>query len=892
MTLELALNRTGHIFLDHTEDESHALSSAVTRRISDAFATGQGQGLLWLGANELTTPLSPSLSFGRELAQGFMRRWCSTADLADCWETCELPAPDPDLMRLLDATPPMRGAEYLTLPCLHTLWQAILEAARAEIRQAGDVSAWLENQHPGWHLVGRICFHLAENKASADFPFAFIATYTSDISPQARLQHIPLARALQEYAGDRNAMLALLLPIQHASRHSTWLRQMLDTGVIYRSAAWTASQAYLFLKEIRTLEENGIIVRVPDWWKPRQPPRIQARVSIGRSVAGMGLEAMLDFDVRLSLGDEILSEAELYDLSASPANGLVRLKGQWVELDREQLDNVLTHWKKVQRAAGRDGISFLEGMRMLAGASLDATEDTSHEITARWTKVVAGEWMQSILEGLREPGGDAHPGDSLKARLRPYQLHGVRWLWCRNQLELGGCLADDMGLGKTIQMLSLLLLARQVGDTGPHLLVVPASLIGNWHTEMTRFTPDLTFLVAHGMAHPGKSLSELDHTALSGVNVVLTSYGTLQRLTWLHEVHWSIVILDEAQAIKNPGTRQTKQVKALNSRVRFAMTGTPVENRPGDLWSLFDFLSPGLLGTAKEFAGFINRLSEDKLNGYAPLKKLVQPYILRRMKSDKSIIDDLPDKTEVKAWCSLSRVQISLYRDAVEELAQRLKTAEGIERRGIVLGFLIRFKQICNHPDQWLGHARFEAESSGKFARLRELSEEIASRQEKLLVFTQFREMVAPLHNYLQTIFGRAGLMLHGGTPVKFRKNLVEQFQQDNGPPFFVLSVRAGGTGLTLTAASHVIHFDRWWNPAVENQATDRAYRIGQKKNVLVHKFVCRGTIEEKIDLLIDAKAGLSGDILGGNEISLTEMSNTELMRMVSLDLNSALLEN
>ncbi len=349
------------------------------------------------------------------------------------------------------------------------------------------------------------------------------------------------------------------------------------------------------------------------------------------------------------------------------------------------------------------------------------------------------------------------------------------------------------------------------------------------------------------------------------------------------------MILDEAQAIKNSGSKQTRMVKQLKAAGRIVLTGTPVENRLSDLWSLFDFLNPGLLGGAKAFASFAKQLAAREHNPYGPLRALVRPYILRRLKTDKSIIADLPDKTEVKAFCGLSRKQAALYEQAVRELEEQLKRLEGIQRRGIVLAYLMRLKQICNHPAQWLADGSYEPADSGKFARLNEICEELAERQEKALVFTQFREITAPLAGYLEKIFGRPGLVLHGQTAVGKRRELVDAFQRDDGPPFFVLSIKAGGTGLNLTAASHVIHFDRWWNPAVENQATDRAFRIGQKKNVLVHKFVCRGTVEEKIDALIAEKSGMASDLLdGGGEKMLTEMNDKELLRFVSLDINRA----
>jgi non-specific serine/threonine protein kinase len=353
-----------------------------------------------------------------------------------------------------------------------------------------------------------------------------------------------------------------------------------------------------------------------------------------------------------------------------------------------------------------------------------------------------------------------------------------------------------------------------------------------------------------------------------------------------------MVVLDEAQAIKNPDAKQTRAAKKLDARVRFALTGTPIENRLGDLWSIFDFINPGLLGSSKEFTTLVKRLADRPHNPYAPLRDLVRPYILRRLKTDKTVITDLPDKTEVKAFCQLSRKQAALYQQAVKELSEQLDDAEGIRRKGVVLSFLMRFKQICNHPSQWLGDGAWSEDDSGKWARLRDIAEVIAAKQEKVLVFTQFREVTAPLAAFLGSVFGQAGLVLHGETEVKKRKDLVRRFQEDEAVPFFVLSLKAGGAGLNLTAASHVVHFDRWWNPAVENQATDRAFRIGQTKNVLVHKFLCRGTVEEKIDQLIESKRQLSQDLLEGSaELLLTELKDEELLKLVALDINAALKE-
>ena len=424
-------------------------------------------------------------------------------------------------------------------------------------------------------------------------------------------------------------------------------------------------------------------------------------------------------------------------------------------------------------------------------------------------------------------------------------------------------------------------------ESRPSLLVAPASLLANWAAEAERFSPGLRLLIAHPSELPAAELQALDAERLRGIDLVITSYGTLLRLPALEGVQWRVAVLDEAQAIKNPGAKQTRQVKKLNAQSRIALTGTPVENRLSDLWSIFDFTHPGLLGTEKVFASFTKRLA--KAEHFGPLRALVRPYILRRLKTDKRVITDLPDKTELKAWCHLSPAQAALYQRAVKELAAALEDAEGIGRKGVVLSFLMRFKQICNHPSQWLGDGAWSAEDSGKFARLRELAEVIAAKQEKVLVFTQFRETTEPLAAFLGAIFGREGLVLHGGTPVAKRRELVKRFQEDELTPFFVLSLKAGGAGLNLTAASHVIHFDRWWNPAVENQATDRAFRIGQQRNVLVHKFVCRGTIEDRIDQLIESKQQLVKDVLeGGAELLLTEMSDRELLDLVKLDIHAA----
>jgi len=897
--LSLRLSPHGRFHLAGGDPEADTLAPDAASRVRKAFAKGEGSGLLHLGAVEVESHLPPSLAFGRDLTRVFMTRLCASPDLEEKRGEVKVVPPLPEFDRLVLACPPMSGAEYLTREVLLSAWTELVGAYRQEISAwRGSVQAWLESKSQVWSSVGRVFFHLAENKGNPAAPFAFLATYSTRVSGQGRVQHLPLGRALREYAGaaQQDALLALLRPVQRASERSRYLKELVESGELFHPLAWEPAEAYRFLKEVPLLEESGVVVRVPDWWNPRKPPRPEVRVTMGdRKASSLGAGALLDFSVSLTLGNERLSAAEIREILRG-TDGLVLIKGRWVEIDRERLREVMEHWREVERAAGKDGVSFLEGMRLLAGASIGGggVEKAPVDV-AEWSKVIAGEWLKGVMDALRGPESLAavDPGGALKTDLRPYQRTGVRWLLTLSSLGLGGCLADDMGLGKTIQVLALLLLLKERGEKGPHLLVVPASLIANWRSEIERFAPSLKTLVAHPSVTPAGDLAALSPTRLVREDLVITSYGSVHRFPWMSEVAWALVVLDEAQAIKNPGARQTRSAKALKSRVRLALTGTPVENRLSDLWSLFDFLAPGLLGSAAAFSRFAKRIAEDGSPGYGPLRELVRPYILRRLKSDKSIIADLPDKTEVLSFCPLTKAQAALYTQAVEELRAALdESSVGIARRGVILSFLLRFKQICNHPSQWLGDGGFAPEKSGKFGRLRALCEEIASRQEKVLVFTQFRQMTEPLAGFLAEVFGRKGLVLSGETAVGKRKGLVDGFQDEEGPPFFVLSLKAGGTGLNLTAASHVVHFDRWWNPAVENQATDRAYRIGQRKNVLVHKFVCKGTVEERIDALIESKKAMAKGLLeGGAEALLTEMSDAELMRVVSLDIASALEE-
>ncbi|MBZ5524526.1 MAG: DEAD/DEAH box helicase [Acidobacteriia bacterium] len=888
----------GHLNLVHEED-APALDPRLARRLSDAFTRGSGHGLLQLGAGEAGVTVPPVFSYWREFGARYVTALCTLPESGASPEKAQVPPPTPsELDSLALSVPPMTGAEYLTAAVLHNLWQELDTAFHRELAESkSGVQEFLKRRNPAWNLVGRVHFNLAENRKDEAAPFAFLATYTTRLSAQAKAQHLPLGQALREYAGAANKerLLSLLLPVQRAAEKCGWLKAAVDSGEIYHPTRWGPQEAMRFLKDVPQLEGAGVIVRMPAAWRANRPsrPQVSARVG-GQKPSGLGLDTLLDFSMEVTLDGETLTSAEIKQLLAG-SDGLSLIRGRWVEVDRGRLTRMIEHFSEVERAAGEHGLQFGEAMRLLAGAGAVSDSDGLPD-AADWGQVSAGPWLAETLKGLRSPEGLAQvdPGEELRGSLRPYQQVGVRWLYLLARLGLGACLADDMGLGKTIQILALLLVLKQQhnGEPRPSLLVAPASLLANWAAELERFAPSLRAVIAHPSALSAAELKNLTSERLRETDLVITSYGSLLRIPWMADTSWRLAILDEAQAIKNPDAKQTRMARKLNAQTKFALTGTPIENRLGDLWSIFDFVNPGLLGSAKEFTAFTKKLAAKSGNSYAPLRDLVRPYILRRMKTDKAVIADLPEKTEVRAFCQLSRKQAALYEQSVKELATQLETSEGIQRKGLVLSFLMRFKQICNHPSQWMGDGAWSEQDSGKWTRLRDIAEVIASRQEKVLVFTQFREVIAPLAAFLETVFGRPGLVLHGETEVKKRKDLVQRFQEDEAVGFFVLSLKAGGAGLNLTAASHVVHFDRWWNPAVENQATDRAFRIGQKKNVLVHKFVCRGTVEDKIDQMIESKRQLSQDLLeGGADLMLTELKDDELLKLVALDLNAALKE-
>jgi len=681
----------------------------------------------------------------------------------------------------------------------------------------------------------------------------------------------------------------------------------------------TLDGAFAFLKESAwVLEDAGYRVIVPSWWTPegRQRVRIRlrtaARPAKGVAAAGVGhlsLDSLIAYQYQLAIGGQAVTEQEWRQL-VNAKTPLVQFRGQWMELDRDRMHQLLQFWQTQRETLPEMPLQDL----LKLDAELGDDLEWDHEAPLR-----------EMLARLRDKSAFAPIADPAGLRggtLRDYQRRGVAWLRYVERLGLHPCLADDMGLGKTLEVIACLVAEREEEEAKqaeakqaeeaarkvereevevqreeaerllPTLVIAPTSVLGNWRREIERFAPQLGTLVHQGSARHKDP--QTFGAACQAADVVLTSFA-LARLDekLLRAVRWRRVVVDEAQNLKNPQAAQTRAILRLEARHRLALTGTPVENRLRDLWSIFNFLNPGYLGKETQFRrAFEAPIQRDNDRAAAvTLKKLVEPFILRRVKTDQRIIADLPDKSEQKMFCTLSQEQASLYEAVVKDVAEQLEAAEGIRRKGLILATLLRLKQICNHPAQFLQDgSAFTAERSHKLQRLDEMLEEVLAADESALVFTQFTEIGGALDRHLAQTRRYRTFYLHGGTSAARRDRLITQFQDaETEPAVFILSLRAGGVGLTLTKANHVFHFDRWWNPAVEEQATDRAFRIGQRKNVFVHKFVALGTLEERIDALIEDKKRLSSLVVGADESWLTELDNETFKDLIALRRGAAL---
>ncbi len=791
----------------------------------------------------------------------------------------------------LEGMPPMAGVPVSA--SMLRGWFAELGPAlcRAAAADACTPEGWLSRLGEGWRQLGTLCFHLAENAGedAANTPFAFLATFIHAVGQEGTPRHAPLGLAPRLLAEEREALLSLLRPLRQAAETSPFLAELINSQAIYRPCAWTARQAYDFLSAAPALEACGIELRIVNLWKSL-PPRVELEVKLDVAAGkdskpdkapALKINSLLRFVPRVALGGQALTDEELSALMAGE-DGLVRFRGEWVRLDREHLQKLMNSWRQAARMAA-GGIPLMVGLRYLLGKRSSALPNLPPQ--EEGMRLMAGERLAAALENLRLGSVEPDLPPELACRLRGYQMEGVRFLLGVTEGGFGACLADDMGLGKTLQLIAWLCHLQRQGalDKGAALIIAPASLLSNWQEELARFAPQLRSLIMHPCAlsaAEAELMQREPQQLLARAHVVLTTYGMATRNTLLVRCEFPALVLDEAQAIKNAASQRTQAILRLGQQSprRVALTGTPVENGLGELRTLFDFLNPGLLGTEKDFSAFVRGMGSD----YAPLRRLIRPFLLRRLKSDPALLPELPGKTEQAAWCLMTPEQARLYAREVENLQAVIHEPDPQTRLALVLPILGRFKQICNHPAQYRGEQFYDPELSGKMKRLGHLAREIAAAGDCCLVFTQYRTLMEPLHDYLMHIFGAPGLTLHGGTPLAERRQRVAAFQHAGGPRFFVLSLKAAGTGLTLTRARHVIHFDRWWNPAVENQASDRAYRIGQTQPVLIHPLISRGTIEENIHLMLRRKTAMADTLLaGGLEKMLLQMEPAELMALV-----------
>ncbi|HEX9019381.1 MAG TPA: DEAD/DEAH box helicase [Anaerolineaceae bacterium] len=783
--------------------------------------------------------------------------------------------------------------------------EATIKGTPAQLQSLNSgYRAWIRNLHLAGDATFRICFRLqppaeqaidaslSRGKPPADWELHYLLQARDDPSLLVPADQVwkstneVLSQLGHRFELPQEKLLAglgyagrLFNPISESLKEKSPTLLKIDTV-----------QAYFFLREAAPmLEEAGFGLLTPPWWnQPGARLGMRLRLKPTQPMSGNGklsFQNLIEYRWELSLGETALTEQEFRALAALKTP-LVQIRGQWVQLDPEQVEAAIQFWEK-QKLSGR--ISLLEALQMGMNASEVSTALPVEE-------VVSEDWLSDWLDRFNQPGklSEILQPAGLKGELRPYQRFGYSWLSFFHQWGLGACLADDMGLGKTIQTLALLVKEKETLGRlpAPALLVAPTSVVTNWEHEVRRFAPGLCIYTHQG---PGRLRGDDFYQALKGIDMVLTSYSLVrQDAELLQSVHWHMVIVDEAQNIKNPAARQTQMVRQLPAGFRLALTGTPVENRLSELWSIMNFLNPGYLGTRDSFQSNFALPIERYNNQEAlqRLKKMVGPFILRRVKTDPTVIQDLPEKVETKVYCYLTEEQATLYEAVVKDAMQKVEDSDGISRRGNVLSMLMQLKQVCNHPVQFLHQVGQDGSTatadwvsrSGKLERLTEMLEEILAEGDRALIFSQFAEMGELLASALPQALGCQVQFLHGGTPAKQRDVMIQRFQEEkNGPPIFILSLKAGGLGLNLTRANHVFHFDRWWNPAVENQATDRAFRIGQKRNVQVHKFITTGTLEEMIDDMIESKKGLADAIIGSGEAWLTELSTADLRELVQL---------
>ncbi len=712
---------------------------------------------------------------------------------------------------------------------------------------------WAEEVSAGLDSGVRLSLRLeADDPARAEF--RAVAQLHSLADPSLVADAADLWEGRDPGFGGR-ARIDATLAIRRAARAWPRLERLLDSAVPDELTLTDADLEELLAGAADRLDAAGIEVH----WPKSLVSGLTARAAVGaRDTAPSDLPSFLgghhltSFDWQLALGGERLTAAEM-DHLAETHRPVVRLRDQWVLVD-----------PAVARKARLRDLKPMTGLDAL-GAALTGTV----EVDGEQVPVEPSAWLSELRDRLAEPAYIGPPA-GLAATLRDYQLQGLRWLARMTSLGLGGCLADDMGLGKTITLIALHLTRR---GSGPTLVVCPASLMGNWEREISRFAPGVPVRRYHGAQR-----------TLADDGFVLTTYGTMRLDAALLAEHpWGLLVADEAQHVKNPASGTAKALREIPAAARVALTGTPVENNLSELWAILDWTTPGLLGPLTRFRSRWAKPVESGDKATAErLARLVGPFLLRRRKSDPGIAPELPPKTETDRPVALTTEQAGLYEAVVREIMTQIESAHGMARRGLIVKLLTGLKQICNHPAQYLHEAAPRLPGrSGKLELLDELVDTIVAEDGAVLVFTQYVQMARLLDKHLSAR-GVGTQLLHGGTPVARREEMVQRFQ-DGAAPVFLLSLKAAGTGLNLTRADHVIHYDRWWNPAVEDQATDRAYRIGQTRPVQVHRLIAEGTIEDRIAQMLTAKRSLAEAVLASGEAAFTELTDAELAALVEL---------
>ncbi|MHC5594803.1 MAG: DEAD/DEAH box helicase [Nostoc sp.] len=811
---------------------------------------------------------------------------------------------DAQVREMMGSQPPIEAKAIASLPSAVRQWlQALTSASHIVNADTIEVER-LEAALKAWTMplqyqltlktLFRTCFQLrSPESGETDWTLAYFLQAADDpefLVDAATIWNNPVERLVYENRTIDQPQETFLRGLGLASRLYPAIAPSFETEYP-QSSNITPIQAYEFIKAVAwRLEDSGLGVILPpslanrEGWANRLGLKITAETP-KKKQGRLGLQSLLNFQWQLAIGGQTISKAE-FDKLVALNSPLVEINGEWVELRPQDIKTAQTFFttRKDQMA-----LSLEDALRFSTGDTqvIEKLPVVSFEASGALQELIGALNNNQAIAPLPTPTG-------FKGQLRPYQERGAAWLSFLERWGLGACLADDMGLGKTIQFIAFLLhLKEQDALENPTLLVCPTSVLGNWEREVNKFAPSLKILQYHGDKRPkGKAFLE----AVKKHDLIVTSYSLLHRdIKSLQSVSWQIIVLDEAQNVKNPEAKQSKAVRELEATFRIALTGTPVENRLQELWSILDFLNPGYLGNKqffqRRFAMPIEKYGDTA--SLTQLRSLVQPFILRRLKSDRDIIQDLPDKQEMTVFCGLTGEQAALYQQVVEQSLAEIESAEGLQRRGMILALLIKLKQICNHPAQYLKQATLDQHNSAKLLRLQEMLEEVLAEGDRALIFTQFAEWGKLLKPYLEKQLGREIFFLYGSTSKKQREEMIDRFQHDpQGPPIMILSLKAGGVGLNLTRANHVFHFDRWWNPAVENQATDRVFRIGQTRNVQVHKFVCTGTLEEKIHDMIESKKQLAEQVVGAGEEWLTEMDTDQLRNLLLLDRSAVIDED